>query len=72
MMEFLCPTLELMILLPGILLDSLRTAIAETREARHDMCHHFNILQNLAVQKEWERLEKYLAERRKAYRMRRC
>ncbi len=42
--------------------DSLRTAIAETREARHDMRHHFNILQNLAGQKEWNRLEKYLAD----------
>ncbi len=42
--------------------DSLRTAIAETREARHDMRHHFNILLNLAGQKEWDRLAKYLAE----------
>ncbi len=42
--------------------DSLCTAIAETREARHDMRHHFNILQNLAGQKEWDRLEKYLAD----------
>ncbi len=42
--------------------DSLRTAIAETREARHDMRHHFNILQNLAGQKEWKSLEKYLSD----------
>jgi len=42
--------------------DNLRTAIAETREARHDMRHHFNALQNLARQKEWESLEKYLSE----------
>lgn len=42
--------------------DSLRTAIAETREARHDMRHHFNALQNLAGKKEWDSLEKYLAD----------
>ncbi len=42
--------------------DNLRTAIAETREARHDMRHHFNALQNLARQKEWSSLEKYLSE----------
>ncbi len=42
--------------------DSLRTAIAETREARHDMRHHFNALQNLAGKKEWNSLEKYLAD----------
>ncbi len=41
--------------------DSLRTAIAETREVRHDMRHHFNILLSLAGQKEWDRLEKYLS-----------
>lgn len=42
--------------------DSLRTAIAETREARHDMRHHFNALQNLAGKKDWESLEKYLSD----------
>ncbi len=42
--------------------DSLRTAIAETREARHDMRHHFNALQSLAGQKEWDALEKYLSD----------
>ncbi len=42
--------------------DSLRTAIAETREARHDMRHHFNALQNLAGKKEWDNLEKYLSD----------
>ncbi len=42
--------------------DSLRTAIAETREARHDMRHHFNTLQNLAGQKAWESLVKYLSD----------
>ena len=42
--------------------DSLRSAISETREARHDMRHHFNALQNLAAQKNWENLEKYLSD----------
>jgi len=42
--------------------DSLRTAIAETREARHDMRHHLNALLSLSRQKEWDRLEKYLSE----------
>lgn len=42
--------------------DSLRTAIAETREARHDMRHHFAALQNLAGQQKWESLEKYLSD----------
>jgi len=42
--------------------DNLRTAIADTRKARHDMRHHFNALQNLASQKEWDSLEKYLSE----------
>lgn len=42
--------------------DSLRTAIAQTRQARHDMRHHFNILLSLAGQKEWESLEKYLSD----------
>lgn len=42
--------------------DSLRTAIAETREVRHDMRHHFNILLSLAGQKEWDSLEKYLSD----------
>lgn len=42
--------------------DNLRTAIAETREARHDMRHHFNVLQNLARQKKWESLKKYLSD----------
>jgi len=42
--------------------DNLRTAIAETREARHDMRHHFNTLQSLAGQKAWESLEKYLSD----------
>lgn len=42
--------------------DSLRTAIAHTREARHDMRHHFNTLQTLAAQEEWDSLIKYLAD----------
>ncbi len=42
--------------------DNLRTAIEQTREARHDMRHHFNILQNLAAQGKWESLKKYLSD----------
>ena len=42
--------------------DNLRTAIAETREARHDMRHHFDALLSLAGQKEWNKLEKYLSD----------
>lgn len=41
--------------------DSLRTAIAETRQARHDMRHHFSTLSNLAKREEWENLKAYLA-----------
>ena len=42
--------------------DNLKTAIAQTREARHDIRHHFNILQHLAGQKEWEALAQYLSD----------
>ncbi len=42
--------------------DSLRTAIEQTRQARHDMRHHFHILQALAAQKKWESLIRYLDE----------
>lgn len=42
--------------------DSLHTTIAQTREARHDMRHHFNVLSRLAGQKEWESLVKYLSD----------
>lgn len=41
--------------------DNLKTAIEETREARHDMRHHFDALSRLAAQKEWDRLTKYLS-----------
>lgn len=41
--------------------DNLRIAIAETREARHDMRHHFNALKSLAGRREWEKLEDYLS-----------
>ena len=46
--------------------DSLRSAIAETREARHDMRHHFDTLMSLAQKGEWEKLESYLADARGA------
>lgn len=42
--------------------DNLCTAIAETREARHDMRHHFDVLLSLAARNEWESLEKYLSD----------
>lgn len=42
--------------------ENLRTAIAETREARHDMRHHFHALQTLAEEKNWESLKKYLSD----------
>jgi len=42
--------------------DNLRTAIEETREARHDMRHHISALQNLAARQEWEKLSDYLTE----------
>lgn len=41
--------------------DNLRTAIAETREARHDMRHHFSTLTALANRNEWKQLKDYLA-----------
>lgn len=41
--------------------DNLLTAIAETREARHDMRHHFSALMALANRKEWNELKDYLA-----------
>lgn len=42
--------------------DSLRTSIEQTRQARHDMRHHFHILQSLAAQAKWEKLTEYLDE----------
>lgn len=42
--------------------DNLCTAIRQTREARHDMRHHFNLLHNLAVQEKWDSLRKYLSD----------
>ncbi len=42
--------------------DSLRTAIIETREARHNMRHHLNTLQTLAERGEWKALTDYLAQ----------
>lgn len=40
--------------------DSLKKAIEETREARHDMRHHFDALLRLASQKKWDSLTEYL------------
>lgn len=41
---------------------SLHNAIEQTRQARHDMRHHFHILQSLAAQEKWESLSAYLDE----------
>lgn len=46
--------------------DNLRTAIAETREARHDMRHHFSTLTTLANRNEWDELKDYLASVQKS------
>lgn len=42
--------------------DNLRTAIGQTRQARHDMRHHFHILQSFAAQEKWDSLTEYLNE----------
>lgn len=41
---------------------SLHNAIEQTRQARHDMRHHFHILQGFAAQGKWENLTAYLDE----------
>lgn len=42
--------------------DNLRATIEQTRHARHDMRHHFHILQSLAAQAKWDSLTTYLDE----------
>lgn len=42
--------------------DSLRATIEQTRQSRHDMRHHFHILQVFAAQENWEGLASYLDE----------
>lgn len=44
--------------------DNLKTAIEETREARHDMRHHFDALLRLASREEWDSLTEYLSTAR--------
>lgn len=39
---------------------NLNSAIEETRQARHDMRHHFSTLTALASRKDWQELESYL------------
>mgnify|MGYP002103128815 FL=1 len=41
--------------------DTIKGAIEETRQARHDMRHHFAVLNALAEQKDWKKLEDYLS-----------
>lgn len=40
--------------------ETLSSAIDETRQARHNMRHHFSTLNALAKRKEWQELEEYL------------
>ncbi len=40
--------------------DTLCAAIEETRQARHDMRHHFNALAGYAEREEWEELKNHL------------
>lgn len=42
--------------------DSLNNAISQIKEARHDMRHHFNVMQSFAAKEDWEELKKYLCE----------
>ena len=42
--------------------EVLRTAIDETRRARHDLRHHFGALSALAEREAWEELRRYLAQ----------
>lgn len=44
--------------------DSLKTTIEETRQFRHDLRHHFDILSGFASQNEWEKLTAYLTDAR--------
>lgn len=44
--------------------NNLQAAIAETREARHDLRHHFDALLSLADRKDWNGLTKYLTDAR--------
>ena len=42
--------------------ETLRSAIEETRRARHDLRHHFNALSALAEREAWDALRRYLAQ----------
>lgn len=42
--------------------DSLQSTIGQIRQARHDMRHHFHILQSFAAQGNWTGLSAYLDE----------
>lgn len=46
--------------------EMLCNAIDETRQARHDMRHHFSALLALANRKEWSQLEDYLSKTQKS------
>ncbi len=42
--------------------QDIKHTIEQTRQARHDMRHHFLLLQGLAAQGNWEQLKSYLEE----------
>lgn len=46
--------------------ESLCNAIEETRQARHDMRHHFSTLSVLANREEWQELKDYLSQAEKS------
>ena len=46
--------------------NNLKATIEETRQARHDIRHHFQVLSSLAIQKEWTEIEKYLIQVQKS------
>ncbi len=46
--------------------EVLRTSIAETRQARHDLRHHLNTISALAQREDWTALTGYLAQVREA------
>ncbi len=46
--------------------EVLRTSIAETRQARHDLRHHLNAISALAQREDWPALNGYLAQVRES------
>lgn len=46
--------------------ETLCSAIEETRQARHDMRHHFSTIATLTKRRDWQELEYYLAQAQEA------